>query len=244
MKTLRLNLGHLLKTNRWIQISELLLVFSPAFIMLPLIGTLSEEQLLTKMWIIWATNVCMMLLVGLGLWLRGDNPSSFGLTFSRPSLKQALKTLLLSLLVCALGAFAYLLGTGLMANISGMPESADMSNYDYFQNNLGLLVLTLAGVYLVSSFGEELIYRAFLINRLTALGLNGKAGQIVVIVLSAVVFGSVHFEWGLTGMVATGMMGLVMALFYVFLDKKLWVLVLAHAYLDTILLVPLFMGLN
>ena len=49
-----------------------------------------------------------------------------------------------------------------MANISGIPESADMSNYEYLHNNIFMLVLTLCGVYIVSSFGEEVTYRAFL----------------------------------------------------------------------------------
>jgi hypothetical protein len=115
-----------------------------------------------------------------------------------------------------------------------------MSNYDYLRNNFFLFLITLLGVYIVSSFGEEVIYRAFLINRFTELGLNTKHGKIIAVILSAVVFGLVHFEWGLTGIVSTGFMGLVMGLFYLKFNKNIWILVLAHAYLDTILLVPLF----
>jgi membrane protease YdiL (CAAX protease family) len=55
-----------------------------------------------------------------------------------------------------------------------MPESADMSNYEYFYDSIFMLILTLIGVYIVSSFGEEVIYRAFLINRISELGFDSK----------------------------------------------------------------------
>jgi membrane protease YdiL (CAAX protease family) len=130
-----------------------------------------------------------------------------------------------------------------MANISGMPESADMSNYEYLHNNVFMLILTLLGVYIVSSFGEEVIYRAFLISRLSELGLDSKNGKMAAVAISAVIFGLAHYEWGLTGIVSTAFMGLVMGIFYLKYNN-LWILVLAHAYMDTLLLVPLFFASN
>ena len=60
-----------------------------------------------------------------------------------------------------------------------------------------MLLLTLGGVYIVSSFGEEVTYRAFLINRISELGLNTKTGKIISVLLSAVIFGLAHYGWGL-----------------------------------------------
>jgi len=56
-------------------------------------------------------------------------------------------------------------GAAIMINITGAPQSADMSEYDFLQGNLPILILSLMGVLIVSSFGEEVIYRAFLINK-------------------------------------------------------------------------------
>jgi len=83
-----------------------------------------------------------------------------------------------------------------MANITGIPEGADMANYDYLKDNIGMLILSLIGVYIVSSFGEEVIYRAFLINRISELGLDAKKARIVAVILSAVIFGLIHYSWG------------------------------------------------
>jgi hypothetical protein len=135
-----------------------------------------------------------------------------------------------------------MLGTLVMANISGMPESADMSVYEYLHNNLFMFILSLVSVYIISSFGEEVVYRAFLIDRISELGLDTKYGKMATVLISAVIFGLAHYTWGPTGMVSTGVFGLVMGICYLKFKKKLWILVLAHAYLDTILLVQVYLA--
>lgn len=237
---IKTKIGHLLNTSKTVKISEILFIFILAFALIKVLTPYTGDNLLLKMGMIWCINILMLLLVWSGMKLRGQNWSDFGLRFRRLSSKESLKVFVRSLLVCVLGILGYVLGTILMANISGMPESADMSNYEYLQNNLFMLILTLMGVYIVSSFGEEVIYRAFLINRIAELGLDSKNGRMAAIAISSVIFGLVHFEWGPTGMVSTAFMGFVMGIFYLKFNKNLWILVLAHAYMDTLLLVPLF----
>ena len=111
----------------------------------------------------------MLIMVYLGIKLRGDTVKILGLTFEKPNRKGARLLVLRALLVLVLGIVGFVLGSIVMANITGIPESSDMSGYDYLQNNFGMLLLTLAGVYIVSSFGEEVIYRGFLINRIKEL---------------------------------------------------------------------------
>ncbi len=47
----------------------------------------------------------------------------------------------------------------------GIPEGADFQSYEYLQGNPGMLLLSLAGVYIVSSFGEEVLFRGYLTTR-------------------------------------------------------------------------------
>ena len=234
------NIGYLLNNNKAAKITEILFIFVVAFAFYKILRPYAGDDLLLQMGMIWCINILMLILVWLGIKLRGQNWSDFGLTFRRISLKDSLRIFMRSLLVCVLAILGYGIGTMIMANISGMPESADMSNYEYLHNNVFMLILTLLGVYIVSSFGEEVIYRAFLINRITELGIDSKYGKMVTVAISAVIFGLVHFEWGLTGIVSTAFMGLVMGIFYLKFNKNLWILVLAHAYMDTLLLVPLY----
>jgi len=234
-------IGNLLLTNRIVKISEILLVFILAFTLIKILTPFAGDNQLMKFGIVWCANILMISLVWLGIKLRGQKWSDFGLTFGRIRLKESFRIFLLSILVCILGLAGYILGTLIMANISGMPESADMSVYDYLHNNIFMLIVTLIGVYIVSSLGEEVVYRAFLINRISELGLDTKYGKMATVLISAVIFGLVHYEWGPTGMVSTGLMGLAMGICYLKLKKKLWVLVLAHAYMDTLLLVKVYL---
>jgi membrane protease YdiL (CAAX protease family) len=81
-------------------------------------------------------------------------------------------------------------------------------------------------------------------NRLIELGLNSKIGRIIVVIISGIIFGLVHYQWGLMGIVQTGLMGVALGFFYLKLKKKIWILVLAHGYMDTILMVQLYLSNN
>ena len=235
-------IGSVLNNNRLAKISEILLVFLAAFTLIKILGPFAKDNLVLKQAFIWFANILMLILVWLGIKLRGQKLGDFGITFGRVSLKESLRIFLLSLLVFILAMIGFILGSIIMANITGIPESSDMSNYKYLQDNIYMLLLTLCGVYIVSSFGEEVIYRAFLINRISELGLDNKAGKIVSVIISAIIFGLVHYEWGPMGIVQTAFMGLVLGIFYLKLKKQIWILVLAHAYMDTILMVQMYMS--
>ena len=237
-------LGNLLRTNSIAKISELLAVFLVAFVVIKLFLRTDGDHLFYNQAVVWVANIAMLLLVWLGTKLRGESWQDFGLGFKRISFKAALRVFLLSLLVFVLATSGFVIGSIIMANITGIPESADMSNYAYLKDNLGMLILSLIGVYIVSSFGEEIIYRAFLINRISELGLGTKRARIVAVILSAIIFGLVHYSWGPMGVVQTGFMGLVLGMCYLKLKKRLWILILAHAYMDTMLLAQIYVASN
>jgi len=190
----------------------------------------------------WVANVLMLALVWLGLRWRGQTWRRFGLPFARPGRRAVLRAVLASFAVFAAGAVGFMIGAVIMANIVGVPEGADMSGYDYLRGNLLLTILALPAVYIGSSLCEEVIYRGFLINRVAELAGGGKAGFRLGVVVSAVVFGLVHYTWGPTGMVQTAFMGLALAISYLLVRRNLWVLILAHAYLDTILILQMYFG--
>jgi len=237
-------IGYLLETSLIIEIGEILFVFVAAFSLIRLLKPFAGDNLLLQQFSVWCANIVMLILIWSGIRLRGQKWSDFGLTCRSINLRQSLRIFLLSILVCILAVTGFILGSIIMANVTGLTESADMSNYDYLKDNIFMLVLTLVGVYIVSSFGEEVIYRAFLINRITELGLDSKFGKMATVVISAAIFGIVHYKWGPMGMVQTGFMGLVMGIFYLKLKKKLWILVLAHAYMDTFLMFQVYMASN
>ncbi len=145
-------------------------------------------------------------------------------------------------MVVAAALVAFVVGGMLMAGGAAGGEGADMSGYEYLQGNLPMLLLALAAVCLVSSFGEEVVYRGFLMTRVAEMGDRTRAAWGTALVIGAAVFGLAHFAWGVVGVVQTTFMGLALGAAYLLVRRNLWVLVLAHAYVDTLLLVQLYVG--
>ena len=231
--------------HSWIYIlGEIVLVFLPAFLLIKVTSPWVGEDPIRSFTVIWVANILMLVMVWQGTRLRGGTLMDFGLSFKKFSLTASIKTFGLSWLVFVVGISAYLLGPVIMSFFTDIHPEANFSKYDFLKDNLGGLLLSLIGVYIVSSFGEEVIYRAFLINRISELTKGTKYSGTIAVILSTIFFGSIHYEWGLIGMIQTGCMGLVMGISYIKLKKRLWILVLAHAYMDTILLVQLYMVSN
>ena len=237
-------LGNQLRTNPVFKIGEILLVFITAFVFIQLMKPLVGDNLLLYQAVVWIANILMLIIVWTGLKLRGESWKDFGLTLKSISWRGGIKVFLLSLLVFVLALAGFIIGSIVMANITGIPENANLGGYDYLKNNIGMLLLTLGGVYIVSSFGEEVIYRAFLINRISELGQETKKATIIAVILSSIIFGLIHYTWGPMGIVQTGFMGLVLGICYIKLKKRLWIMILAHAYMDTILMVQMYLSSN
>lgn len=217
-------------------------VFLVAFVVVFVGWRLVGDDPFARQAVVWVANVGMLVTIWIGLRARGQTWDHLGLGFRFGGWRALVRSVLQSIavLVAALGAFVA--GSMLTMNVSAAPESADMSGYSYLEGNLPMLLLALAAVYVVSSFGEEIVYRGFLMTRLAELGKGTRAAWGSAVVISALVFGLAHFDWGVVGIVQTTFMGLALAAAYLLVKRNLWVLVLAHAYIDTTLLVQIYLG--
>ena len=233
-----------LQTNPLYILGEILILFGVAFVFIQFIKPLAGENLLYQQAIVWIANVIMLIWVWIGLKLRGESWNNLGLSIKGIAFKEGFKTFLVSILVFVLAIVGFIIGSIIMANITGIPEGSNLSGYDYLKDNLGMLFLTLAGVYIVSSFGEEVIYRGFLINRISDMGSGSKMAIVLAVLFSSIIFGFVHYEWGPMGIAQTFFMGLVLGICYIKLKKNLWILILAHAYMDTILMIQMYLASN
>lgn len=192
--------------------------------------------------VVWVANVAMLVSIWIGLRARGETWEKLGLSFKSLGKRALLRIVLQSIAVLVFALAAFVVGSMLAVSLRATAEGADMSGYTYLQGNLPMLILALAAVYVVSSFGEEVVYRGFLMTRLAEMGKGTKMAWRTAALISAVVFGLAHFDWGIVGIVQTTFMGLALALSFLLVKRNLWVLVLSHAYVDTVLLVQLYLG--
>jgi membrane protease YdiL (CAAX protease family) len=87
-----------------------------------------------------------------------------------------------------------------------------------------------------AAFGEEIVFRGFLIPTIAGWCGNGRLAWSLGIVGSSALFGAVHAYQGVTGMVLTGAIGLTFATGFGAGGRNLWQTVLAHGIFNTVAL--------
>lgn len=100
----------------------------------------------------------------------------------------------------------------------------------------------LALVWTFAAFGEEIGYRGYLLKRAADACGRSKAGYWAGVLVVAVLFGYGHFYKGPSGVVDSGMAGLVLGAAYVLSEGNLWVCILAHGFIDTFGVAAAFFG--
>ena len=85
-----------------------------------------------------------------------------------------------------------------------------------------------------------MVFRGYLLTRLTDLVADTRAGQATAIVTGAAAFGIAHAYQGWAGVIVTGAIGCLMGLLYFRSARNLWTVILCHATVDTTALLALY----
>jgi membrane protease YdiL (CAAX protease family) len=121
-------------------------------------------------------------------------------------------------------------------------KAPDLSSFRRVAGNPRLLVLMLLLVWILAAFGEELVYRGFVMNRLADFGKRTRAAWVISLLIMSVVFGFAHYEQGITGIIDEGIMGFLYGVAYLAADRTLAVTIIAHGVQDTVDMILLFLG--
>jgi membrane protease YdiL (CAAX protease family) len=126
----------------------------------------------------------------------------------------------------------------LFSRITGQP--LDLSKFESLVGNVRILLVYFVLVWTLAAFGEELVYRGYLLNRIADLGGGTKAAFVAGAVVMSVVFGFGHLGQGATGVADSMVSGLTFGMLYLFSGRNLWLPILAHGFTDTIALLLVF----
>jgi membrane protease YdiL (CAAX protease family) len=119
---------------------------------------------------------------------------------------------------------------------------ADKSSQNALFQNLPLLIMSLIAAWTIIAFGEEMLFRAFLMDSLALIFQNSGAKWALSLVGSSLIFGLAHFSWGLTGVIETTLMGFLLGIIFLRTGRNLWVTIIAHALLNTMAFLLLYCG--
>ena len=116
----------------------------------------------------------------------------------------------------------------------------DLSDFSSLEGDLGKLVILLALSWTLAAVGEELAYRGYLQTRIAQLFGSRRAGLVVGVLASSVLFGIAHTEQGLVGVVIVTIDGIAFSVVRHHY-RTLWASVLAHGFNNTIGFVAFFL---
>jgi membrane protease YdiL (CAAX protease family) len=105
-----------------------------------------------------------------------------------------------------------------------------------------LLLLVLAANWTLAAFGEELVYRGFLMDRIAFLAGAGWRAWLLSLVATSALFGWAHVDQGPTGQLQAAFDGLVLGLLYLATRRNLAVPIVAHGVSNSLAFVLIYLG--
>ena len=208
--------------------------------------TLSAFELLFGAFIVIGHNVfhivpnevIVLFVLGLAsIWLRDGRLSSMGL--KRPA---SWRRIFLIALVAA-GARIFL-GQFVIEPITGFfwppPSAPALANE--IAGNVKMALFALLLVWTFAAFGEEIAYRGYLLTRAAEIGGRSTMAYWLGIVLVSILFGYGHYYKGPSGIVDSGIAGLILGAAYMLAGRNLWACIFTHGFIDTFAVIDAFFG--
>ncbi len=121
-------------------------------------------------------------------------------------------------------------------------KQPDLELFRALHGNVKWTLLALAGAWTLAAFGEEMVYRGYLMNRVADLLNRTRSAWIVSLMVVHVGFGLAHAYQGITGILDEGLAGLLLGLVYLATKRNLGVPIVAHGITDSIDCVLIFLG--
>ncbi|MEE8294484.1 MAG: CPBP family intramembrane glutamic endopeptidase [Sphingomonadales bacterium] len=122
-----------------------------------------------------------------------------------------------------------------------LSQSAD--DFLFIRENIWVFVFALTGItWFHAAFGEELVFRGFILRNLTVLTGGTGVGLAIAVVLQAAIFGALHLNQGVGGGLLIFILALAFGWVFIKVGKNLWPVIIAHGLFDTFQFSNLYFG--
>ena len=165
-------------------------------------------------------------------------------SWSAMGLKQPASWRWLLLIAFVAAILRILLGQFLIEPVTGLfwPKPTPPSLANEITGNVKMAFAGLLLVWTFAAFGEEIAYRGYLLTRAADIGRRSAAAYWIGIVLVSILFGYGHYYKGASGVIDSGVAGLILGTAYMVAGRNLWASILAHGFIDTFGIIDAFFG--
>jgi membrane protease YdiL (CAAX protease family) len=127
-------------------------------------------------------------------------------------------------------------------------QGPNLEAFQAVEGNVTALLIGLVVVWTFAAFGEELLFRGFLMNAFYRLmdrtHLRRGVKWAIALVATSVLVGLGHTYQGAAGMILTGILGLCFGGLYLWGGRNLWTSIGTHGLYDSAAFVILFLGIR
>ncbi len=169
---------------------------------------------------------------------RGLKWKDVGLTVNQPLLKLLAIGLAAGVGMEALELFAT---QPLLTRL--LNKGPDLHELQQLVGNTKILVLAIVLAWVLAAFGEETVWRGYLLNRCADLFGRSTIGWTVSAILVTMLFGLAHFPQGITGIIENVIDGAILAGVYFATGRNLIAPIVAHGIQDTVDVLLIYFGI-
>ncbi|MBQ4803435.1 CPBP family intramembrane metalloprotease [Aquimarina sp. MMG015] len=135
--------------------------------------------------------------------------------------------------------YGYVLMPG-VTYLTGKP--IDFSEFESYEGNLPASLSLLALIWASAAFGEEIVFRGYLMRQFTKFFGSSKISLVINILLFGFIFGWLHAYQGISGQILSGITGMLLAVIFHIRKSDLWFNIAVHGFIDTVALVYMYYG--
>jgi len=136
--------------------------------------------------------------------------------------------------------FYYYLMLPCVTHLTGQP--IDFSVFEPYTGNLPATLSLFIYIWISAAFGEEIVFRGYLMRQFTKFFGSSKISLVVNILLFGFVFGWIHAYQGISGQVISGISGMLFSIIFHIRKNDLWFNIAAHGFFDTVALIFIYNG--
>ena len=121
-------------------------------------------------------------------------------------------------------------------------QPIDFSEFDSFKGNLPAILSLFVLIWVSAAFGEEIVFRGYLMRQFTKFFGSSKISLVINILLFGFIFGLTHAYQGISGQILSGITGMILAIIFHIRKSDLWFNIAVHGFIDMAFLVYLYFG--